>query len=83
MQSSPGIDAPHDANLWRHEAFGPVAIVVAAEDSDAALRLANDSLFGLQAALFTRSLRSALRFSEEFEGGSLWVSGLRATPTRR
>jgi acyl-CoA reductase-like NAD-dependent aldehyde dehydrogenase len=43
-------------------------------DVDAALAAANDSPFGLQGALFTRSLASAMRFSEEFDVGSLWVN---------
>ena len=45
-----------------------------AADPEEALRLANDSEFGLQGALFTRSLKWAMRFSEEFEVGSLWVN---------
>jgi acyl-CoA reductase-like NAD-dependent aldehyde dehydrogenase len=73
---SPGIlvDTPREAALWCDEVFGPLAIVEPAADVDEALRLANDSPFGLQGALFTRSLKSAFRFSEEFEVGSLWVN---------
>ena len=73
---SPGIVAgsPRDASIWRDEAFGPIAVVEAAADPEEALRLANDSEFGLQGALFTRSLKWAMRFSEEFEVGSLWVN---------
>ncbi len=73
---SPGIvaAAPRESSIWRDEAFGPVAVVEGAADPEDALRLANDSEFGLQGALFTRSLKWALRFSEEFEVGSLWVN---------
>jgi acyl-CoA reductase-like NAD-dependent aldehyde dehydrogenase len=45
-----------------------------AEDSDDALRLANDSPFGLQGAVFTRSLGAAFRFAADFEVGALWVN---------
>lgn len=73
---SPGIlvDTPRQAALWCDEVFGPLAVVEQAADVDDALRLANDSPFGLQGALFTRSLKSAFRFSEEFDVGSLWVN---------
>ena len=73
---SPGIvvDVPRRAQMWCDEAFGPVAIVERAASVDEALALANDSPFGLQGALFTASLASAMRFSEEFDVGSLWVN---------
>jgi acyl-CoA reductase-like NAD-dependent aldehyde dehydrogenase len=51
-----------------------LATVAKAKNSDEALKMANDSEFGLQGALFTRSLKEALRFSEDFEVGSLWVN---------
>jgi acyl-CoA reductase-like NAD-dependent aldehyde dehydrogenase len=73
---SPAIvcDTPRAASMWQDEAFGPVALVERAADIDEALRLANDSPFGLQGAVFTRSLKSAFRFSEEFDVGALWVN---------
>lgn len=73
---SPGIvvDAPHTAALWRDEAFGPVAIVVCAASPEEALKLANDSPFGLQGSVFTRTLKWALRFAEEFDVGAMWVN---------
>jgi acyl-CoA reductase-like NAD-dependent aldehyde dehydrogenase len=73
---SPGIlvEVPQPARLWQEEVFGPIAIVTPFDDLDHALRLANDSPFGLQGAVFTRDLRSAFRFSNEFDVGSLWVN---------
>jgi acyl-CoA reductase-like NAD-dependent aldehyde dehydrogenase len=73
---SPGIvaDVPADAMLWRDEAFGPVALVQRFDTIDDALRLANDSPFGLQGAVFTRDLAATLRFADEFDVGSLWVN---------
>jgi acyl-CoA reductase-like NAD-dependent aldehyde dehydrogenase len=73
---SPGIlvDVPRTASMWCDEAFGPVALVERARNVDEALDLANDSPFGLQGSVFTRSLEHAMRFSEEFEVGSLWVN---------
>ena len=73
---SPGIiiHPTSESSIWRDEVFGPLATVAKAKNSDEALKMANDSEFGLQGALFTRSLKEALRFSEDFEVGSLWVN---------
>lgn len=68
------VEVPRSARLWQEEVFGPVALVMPFEGIDEALALANDSPFGLQGAVFTRDLRTALRFSDEFEVGSLWVN---------
>ena len=54
--------------------FGPLVCVSIAQNADQALEMANDSEFGLQGALFTESLKMAMKFSEEFEVGSLWVN---------
>jgi acyl-CoA reductase-like NAD-dependent aldehyde dehydrogenase len=73
---SPGIltDVPSGARLWCEEVFGPIALVAAFEDIDDALRMANDSEFGLQGAVFTRDLAATLRFSDDFDVGALWVN---------
>ena len=68
------VDAPADARLLHEEAFGPVAVVVTVVDLDDALRIANDSPFGLQGACFTSNLETAFRVSEELEVGSLWIN---------
>ncbi|HVR50112.1 MAG TPA: aldehyde dehydrogenase family protein [Pseudorhodoferax sp.] len=62
------------ARLWHEEVFGPVAVLLAADDAEHALRLANDSPFGLQGALFTRDLGQIFRFADEFDVGSMWVN---------
>jgi acyl-CoA reductase-like NAD-dependent aldehyde dehydrogenase len=54
--------------------FGPIAIVVPFDTIDDALRLANDSPFGLQGAVFTRDLGAAFRFADEFDVGAMWVN---------
>jgi acyl-CoA reductase-like NAD-dependent aldehyde dehydrogenase len=73
---SPGIlvDVSKEARLWREEVFGPIALVAAFDSVDEALQLANDSPFGLQGSVFTRDLAAALRFSEDFEVGALWIN---------
>jgi acyl-CoA reductase-like NAD-dependent aldehyde dehydrogenase len=73
---SPGIliDVPTAARLWCEEVFGPIVVVAAFDDIEDALRMANDSEFGLQGAVFTRDLAAALRFSDDFDVGALWVN---------
>jgi acyl-CoA reductase-like NAD-dependent aldehyde dehydrogenase len=73
---SPGIlvDVPRESRLWREEVFGPLALVQPFDSLDEAIDLANDSPFGLQGAVFTKDLSTAMRFSEDFEVGSLWIN---------
>jgi acyl-CoA reductase-like NAD-dependent aldehyde dehydrogenase len=73
---SPGIlvAVPRSARLWTDEVFGPLALVAPVADADEAIALANDSPYGLQGAVFTRSLAQAFRFADEFEVGALWVN---------
>jgi acyl-CoA reductase-like NAD-dependent aldehyde dehydrogenase len=68
------VDAPREASAWKDEAFGPVAIVSRARSLEDAIAMSNDSEFGLQGAVFTRSLEAAFRFSDEFDVGSMWVN---------
>ena len=68
------VDPPAGARLMREEAFGPVAVVVAADGLDHALAIANDSEFGLQGACFTNDLSAAFRVAEELEVGALWIN---------
>jgi acyl-CoA reductase-like NAD-dependent aldehyde dehydrogenase len=73
---SPGIllDVSRDSQLWNEEVFGPIVVVVPFDDVDHAIELANDSDFGLQGAVFTRSLAHTMRFADDMEVGSLWVN---------
>ena len=58
------------------ETFGPVAAIVRANDPEDAIRLANQSSFGLGAAVFTRDLNLARRCAARIEAGSVFVNGL-------
>lgn len=54
-------NVPHECDLYREEAFGPAAIIEPFDEFDEALRLVNDSKYGLQAGVFTRDLYKAHR----------------------
>ncbi|KAH4347531.1 hypothetical protein HBI56_063070 [Parastagonospora nodorum] len=63
-----------DTRIWKEEAFGPVIVVVGFDTEEEALNLANDSEFGLGAAIWTQDLSQAFRVSESVESGICWVN---------
>ncbi|MHB8575091.1 MAG: aldehyde dehydrogenase family protein, partial [Dehalococcoidia bacterium] len=67
---------------FREETFGPVAAVIRANDADDAVRLANDSDFGLGAALWTRDLDRAKQMARRIESGSVFINGMVASDPR-
>jgi succinate-semialdehyde dehydrogenase / glutarate-semialdehyde dehydrogenase len=58
------------------ETFGPVAAVIRAKDEGDAVRLANDSVFGLGASLWTQDCARAQRLAAEIEAGAVFVNGV-------
>ena len=62
------------ADIWTDELFGPVLAVNRAADADEAFALANDSEFGLSAAVFTQDLTRALQAVEHIDVGVLHVN---------
>ncbi len=64
---------PRDAELYRKEAFGPVALIEPFDDFDAAIDEVNDSEFGLQAGVFTGRLDHAMRAWDRLEVGGVVV----------
>lgn len=69
----------NDMRIAREEVFGPVLAVMPFDDEDDALRIANDSLFGLAAGIWTRDLHRAFYMSDRLQAGTVWVNNYRAT----
>lgn len=64
-----------DMKINRDEVFGPVISIVAFDDIDEAIRIANDSEYGLTAQVWTQDLSVANRLTNALESGSVWING--------
>jgi glyceraldehyde-3-phosphate dehydrogenase (NADP+) len=73
-------DVPRTCSLWTQEAFAPVVVVNRFRMLDEAITAANDSEYGLQAGIFTRDIKSALRAARRIEVGGVMVNDV---PTYR
>ena len=67
-------DVRHGDPLARDEIFGPVLSVIAFDSEDEAVRMANDSIYGLAASVWTDNLSRACRVSERLHVGTVSVN---------
>lgn len=68
-------DVTSDMDVATEETFGPVTPIIAVADVDKAIAVANDTRYGLQAAVFTESLRTAHQTVNELRSGGVVVNG--------
>lgn len=68
------VDADHTMQILTEETFGPVIPIVKVKDADDALRMANDSRYGLSGCVFSRDKPLAQRLAEEMENGSISIN---------
>lgn len=67
-------EVDHSMKVMREETFGPVAPIMAFGSIDEAIRLANESEYGLAAYIFTNDLKTAIRAAERLEAGGVGVN---------
>jgi acyl-CoA reductase-like NAD-dependent aldehyde dehydrogenase len=68
------VDVPADAKVWREEVFGPVLVASRYRDFDGAIDAVNDSVYGLQAGVFTRDLGRVRRAFHRLEVGAVTIN---------
>lgn len=67
-------DVTEDMDIAQHEIFGPAIGIIKAEDEDDALRIANNTEFGLSSAVFTRDVERGVRFARGIKAGMTHVN---------
>jgi len=73
---------PIDAPAYRDELFGPVGCVFVARDAAEAIRIANDTRFGLAASAWTNDTAERERFVRELDAGSVFINDMVASDPR-
>ena len=64
----------NDMRIFQEEIFGPVLSVTTFKDDEEAMRLANDTLYGLGAGIWTRNVHKAYRFGRGIQAGRVWTN---------
>ena len=72
-------DVANSARIAREEIFGPVASVIPFDGESEAIRIANDTPYGLAAAVWTRDIYKAFRVVKSLRAGIIWVNHMQPT----
>ncbi|KAI0596569.1 aldehyde dehydrogenase domain-containing protein [Biscogniauxia sp. FL1348] len=65
-----------EMDIYRQESFGPTVSIIEVETEEEALRIANDTEYGLSSAVFTEDLRVGLRFAKGIETGAVHINSM-------
>lgn len=68
----------NDMRIAQEEVFGPLLSVIKFDDEDEAFQMANDSIYGLAAGVWTKDMARAFRASKKLRAGSVWINTYRA-----
>ena len=67
------LEPPREASVWRDESFGPLTSIVKAKDLDQAVDMANDSEFGLSAAVLTHNIKRGFKAARAIRSGAVHI----------
>ena len=67
-------DVRNDMTIAREEIFGPVLSVIRAESTEAAVRIANDTEYGLSSGVWSTDIQRALEVAGQLEAGTVWIN---------
>ena len=68
------VDVNHDMTVMNEETFGPVIPVMRVDSDDQAIKLMNDSDFGLTASIWTMDVQKGHQLAEEVDAGTVFVN---------
>ncbi len=74
------VDVTNDMRVAQEEIFGPVAVVIKFKDEADVIAMANDSVYGLGGAVWTRDINRAIRVARAIETGRMWVNTYNSIP---
>jgi len=72
-------DVKNSMRIAQEEVFGPVLAVIPFDDEAEAIAIGNDVMYGLAAAVWTKSLHRAMLMTDKLKAGTIWVNNYRAT----
>ncbi|KAI0294172.1 aldehyde dehydrogenase [Russula brevipes] len=67
-------DTRPEMSIVQEEIFGPVGVIIKFDDEEDALRQANDTVYGLAAAVFTKDITRGIQFAHRLQAGVMWIN---------
>ncbi|KAJ5673938.1 aldehyde dehydrogenase [Penicillium macrosclerotiorum] len=68
------IDVKEDMRIWKEEIFGPVLVLKSFRGEEEAVALANNTVYGLGASIFTKDIQRAHRVAGDIAAGTIWIN---------
>ncbi|MBK6877411.1 MAG: aldehyde dehydrogenase family protein [Ignavibacteria bacterium] len=74
MEPTVFFNATNDMKISQEEIFGPIVTMIKFKDDDDAVRIANDSIYGLGGAVWSGNDERALKLAERLRTGTVWIN---------